>query len=66
MAIVNPRYLLSQVMPMSAGLAFAIGDLEARGARRSAFANIARLLVRLVFGAILLIGGMLVFERFGR
>jgi len=66
MAIVNPRYLLSQVMPMSACLALALGELEAWGTRRSRSGTIARWLVRLVFGAILLIGAMLVFERFGR
>jgi hypothetical protein len=65
MAILNPRYLLSQVMPMSACLAFALGDLEALAARRTASARLARWVIGLVLGATVLIGAMLIFERFG-
>ena len=66
MAAVNPRYLLSQVMPMSACLAFALGELEAVTARRSAYGLVSRIAIGVVFGATVLIAGMLVIERFAR
>ena len=44
-AVLNPRYLLSQVMPMSACLAVALADLESVALRRSVRAVPARILL---------------------
>jgi hypothetical protein len=64
-AVLNPRYLLSQVMPMSACLALTLAQLETAYARRG---QLARLLLAVPWGLlalILVIGGMLIVERFG-
>jgi hypothetical protein len=65
-AVLNPRYLLSQVMPMSAGLGLALAELQILGARRGALGRVARVLPLALLALIFLAGGMLIFERFGR
>jgi hypothetical protein len=65
-AALNPRYLLSQVMPMSACLSLALSVLEARQASRSPRGVLARALLWTVVAAIVAIGAMLIYERFGR
>jgi hypothetical protein len=64
-AVLNPRYLLSQVLPMSACLGLTLAQLETEYARRG---PLARLLLAVPWGLlalILVIGGMLIVERFG-
>jgi hypothetical protein len=64
-AALNPRYLLSQVMPMSACLGLALGQLEAAANRPGASAVLQKAIVRVVLLLIAVIGAMLVYERFG-
>lgn len=61
----NPRYLLSQVMPMSACLALGLAELEAAAAHRRRASLLARGVLSAMVGLILLIGAMLIYERFG-
>ncbi len=64
-AVLNPRYLLAQVMPMSACLGLWLASIETVGRGRGAAALLARGLVLSVFGLIVLLGLMLLYERFG-
>jgi hypothetical protein len=64
-AALNPRYLLSQVMPMAACLGFGLAQLEAASGRRQASAPLKKLALWAVLGLIAVIGCMLVYERFG-
>jgi hypothetical protein len=64
-AVLNPRYLLSQVMPMSACFGLALGQLETWGKGRGPLVPLARAAAPLALGLIAVIGGMLFFERFG-
>ena len=64
-AALNPRYLLSQVMPMSACLGLTLADFEGAKNRAGKLAFLAGWLVWAVLGLAALIGAMLVYERFG-
>jgi len=64
-AALNPRYLLSQVMPMSACLGFGLAELEASNSRAGAWLFLQKVALWATLALIAVIGGMLVYERFG-
>jgi hypothetical protein len=64
-AALNPRYLLSQVMPMSACLGLGLARLETARSRPGRSGLAARCALGAVATLIALIGAMLVYERFG-
>jgi hypothetical protein len=64
-AALNPRYLLSQVMPMSACLGFGLAELEAGSSRGTVLSLLQKVGLWAVLGVIAVIGCMLVYERFG-
>ena len=64
-AALNPRYLLSQVMPMSVCLGLGLAQVEAFGGRNGWRGAVARWASWLALGLVALIGLMLVYERFG-
>jgi hypothetical protein len=64
-AVLNPRYLLSQVMPMCACLGLALAELEAVGQGRGLVAVVAKQVPPATLAVIVTIGAMLLFERFG-
>lgn len=63
--VLNPRYLLSQVMPMCACLGLALGAIESHAQRPGRLAALMKALPRVVLGLITVIGFMVVYERFG-
>jgi hypothetical protein len=66
-AALNPRYLLSQIMPMSACLGLMLAELESgTGVKRAAASFLGRAVAWGTLGLVLIIGFMLVYERFGR
>ena len=64
-AVLNPRYLLSQVMPMSACLGLCLAEVENAIARRGPSAPLLRAVPWGILALILVTGGMLIVERFG-
>ena len=64
-AVLNPRYLLAQVVPMSACLGFALAAFETAGNGRGLRALGARCVVFASIGAIGVLSLMLLYERFG-
>jgi hypothetical protein len=64
-AVLNPRYLLSQAMPMSACLGLALAALETVAKRNASRALAARAVILTTLGLIAVVGVMVVYERFG-
>jgi hypothetical protein len=62
-AALNPRYLLSAVMPMSACLGLGLGELEAASSRPGSAPHFAKAALWLTLLLIGVIGAMLVRER---
>ncbi len=64
-AVLNPRYLLSQVTPMAACLGFAMADLEAATEQKNARGAVSSLAINATLILIAVVGALLIFERLG-
>jgi hypothetical protein len=64
-AVLNPRYLLSQAMPMSACLGLALAELETVAKRNGGRSLVAKGLILTTLGLIAAVGVMVIYERFG-
>lgn len=65
LAVLNPGYLLSIVMPMSLCFGLALAELESAASSSGIRAVLARRAPPLALLLIAVIGGMLIYERFG-
>lgn len=65
MAVLNPRYLLSEVTPMCACLGLATAELEGRAQRMDIRGALSALGIRVLLVLIGLVAILLVYERFG-
>jgi len=64
-AVLNPRYLLPQAMPMSACLGLALAELETAARRRPCRSLAAKGILLATLGLIAVVAVLLIYERFG-